>query len=156
MVKVRIRPLAWEDIPEVAEHHQALMPPGEGWGEAAWRWELEQPLRYPWVAERAGRIVGVVSFWDEGDALYLATLLVWPSHRRLGIGSRLVQKGVALARRLRRPRVLLHVRQDNKGAQRFYRHLGFSLQRAQAIRYPDGTPGDLWEYRLDSLRSGGR
>lgn len=140
-----IRPLREEDIPRVATFHRALMPPGEGWGKEQWRFEREHPLRFPFVAETFGELIGVASFWDEGDAFYLATLLVVPEHRRKGIGRALIREGKALAQRLGRSRITLHVRSDNITAHRFYTALGFSLTVPSEIRYPDGTPGDRWE-----------
>ena len=145
---VRIRPLAEADIPVVARFHRALMPPGEGWGEMQWRFEQEHPLRFPFVAEGSGQIVGVASFWDEEDRMYLATLLVLPEHRRQGIGRMLVEAGEALARERGRERMALHVRADNGAAREFYARLGYVPAVPGEIRYPDGTPGDRFEKRL--------
>jgi len=145
---VRIRPLGEADIPVVARFHRALMPPGEGWGEVQWRFEGEHPLRFPFVAEMSGKIVGVASFWDEGDWMYLATLLVLPEHRRQGIGRMLVAAGEALARERGRERMALHVREDNLTARAFYARLGYTPAVFGEIRYPDGTPGDRLEKRL--------
>ncbi len=136
------------DIPVVATVHRAYMPPGEGWGETQWRFELEHGLRFPYVAEVSGDIVGVASFWDEEAWLYLATLLVLPEHRRKGIGRMLVRKGEALARERGRERIALHVRADNRIAREFYARLGYATVALSEIRYPDGTPGDRLEKRL--------
>jgi ribosomal-protein-alanine N-acetyltransferase len=82
-----------------------------------------------WVAadRQTGEILGyagveVSALWGEMDVINIA---VAPAHRRRGIGRLLLEHIVALCRRRGVPLLWLRVRASNRGAQRFYRRMGF-------------------------------
>jgi [ribosomal protein S18]-alanine N-acetyltransferase len=83
-----------------------------------------------WVAEAPGRrIVGYVgvelsALGGEADVVNLAVVT---SHRRQGVGRRLLETAVAHCRAQRIPLVWLRVRASNRGARRFYRACGFEV-----------------------------
>lgn len=90
------------------------------------------PAAYPrgYVWELAGELVGNASLLPvpgESRRWVLANVAVHPDHRRRGIGRRLVNSCLQLARREGADEVLLQVRSDNTEARRLYRALGFSL-----------------------------
>ncbi|MEV5428768.1 GNAT family N-acetyltransferase [Streptomyces sp. NPDC052701] len=88
--------------------------------------EVLVPLRETWVAEAAGRVVGVMVLEDgELSQLYLA-----PEWRGRGLGDRFV----ALAKERRPHGLVLWTFQVNRPARRFYERHGFV-----AVAWTDGS-----------------
>ncbi len=100
---------------------------------AAWERQPDQCVHL--VAEREGRIVGVVlvkDFWN------LCSLFVSLDHQRQGIGRRLVQEAIALCRsQAAEPAILLNAAPN---AIDFYRALGFKRRRTEKALPPGVTP----------------
>jgi ribosomal protein S18 acetylase RimI-like enzyme len=92
-----------------------------------------------WVAERAGRMVGIMVL--RGDSL--DQLYVRPDAQRCGIGSRLLDHA-----KRRRGRLRAYTFESNEPARAFYERHGFT-----PIAYGDGTaneegaPDVLYEWR---------
>jgi ribosomal protein S18 acetylase RimI-like enzyme len=72
--------------------------------------------------------------------LYLDELHVLSGYRRCGVGTALMQRGVALGRDLGLAGIRLLTRSKNVVAQRFYGHLGFS--KSESILYERLTGQD--------------
>ncbi|HEX6580155.1 MAG TPA: GNAT family N-acetyltransferase [Actinomycetota bacterium] len=77
------------------------------------------------IAEKDGRIVGVLTYIVEGDACEVLTLHV--AERWVGIGSALLREVERLARAAGRRRVWLITTNDNLDALRFYQRRNFNL-----------------------------
>jgi ribosomal protein S18 acetylase RimI-like enzyme len=77
------------------------------------------------IAERAGRIAGLVTFEVRHGVLEIATINAIDRHQ--GVGTRLVEAVRAEARRLGCHHVTLTTTNDNMGALRFYQRRGFRL-----------------------------
>ncbi len=69
--------------------------------------------------------VEISALWGEVDIINIA---VAPAHRRRGVGRLLLRRIVSLCRRRSVPVLWLRVRASNRGAQRFYRRMGFRLR----------------------------
>jgi ribosomal-protein-alanine acetyltransferase len=85
-----------------------------------------------WVADDSatGEILGyagveVSALWGEMDIINIA---VAAAHRRRGVGQRLLRRIVGLCRRRGVSLLWLRVRASNRGAQRFYRQMGFQAR----------------------------
>ena len=97
------------------------------------------------VAGVDGRVVGHILFSRVTilaksatiDALSLAPMAVLPSHQRQGIGTMLVESGLAACREQGRKIVLV------LGHPEFYTRFGFSAELAQQIESPFGG-GEAW------------
>lgn len=77
------------------------------------------------VAERDGRIVGTLMAGHDGRRGYLLHLAVADAERRRGIGSRLVELGLAALAGEGIEKAHVHVIDDNLGARDFWRARGF-------------------------------
>lgn len=92
------------------------------------------------VARQDGCIVAMVSLLYGistalgGRIAWLEDMIVLPSHRGRGIGSRLLEHAIAHARDQRCLRLTLLTDADNLAAQRFYRSKGFELSAMQTLR----------------------
>jgi ribosomal protein S18 acetylase RimI-like enzyme len=74
------------------------------------------------------------------DALYVVSVAVASDRRGRGIGSRLMEHGIAQARASGSPAVLLDVRADNETAVELYRRLGFDVVSEHAHGAARGLP----------------
>jgi [ribosomal protein S18]-alanine N-acetyltransferase len=108
------------------------------WSEDSIRSDLSgnAAARY-WVAEADGRIVGYVGLWrvlDEGQIMDVAVL---PSHRRRGVGTKLLETLIADCASAGIDRLLLEVREKNLGALALYEGMGFEREGLRKGYYPD-------------------
>lgn len=94
------------------------------------------------VARDDGEIVGMVNLlYTVSTALgervaLLEDMVVSPSARGLGIGSKLIKQAIAFAKGKGCKRITLLTDDDNKGAHRFYERHGFSRSSMVAFRMP--------------------
>lgn len=133
-VLLHIRPMTRRDIGQVAALEAATFGQ-EAWPRYAFKDLLaafaraKPPRGAMWVVEdpTTGEIVGyagmeVSALWGEMDIINIA---VAPTHRRRGVGRRLLARIISLCRRRGVPLLWLRVRASNRDAQRFYRKMGF-------------------------------
>lgn len=91
-IERHIRPLTEADIPRCQELRAAV-----GWNqtEADWRRFLSYDPNGCFVAEAKGRVVGTACTIAYEDRFgWVAMVIVDPAHRRSGIGTRLLKKGI--------------------------------------------------------------
>jgi ribosomal protein S18 acetylase RimI-like enzyme len=87
---------------------------------------LFRPAELPgFIAERAGRLIGLVTYDIAGDMLEVVTINA--IERRAGIGTRLMDAAVGTAQRCGCREVRLTTTNDNIDALRFYQRRGFRL-----------------------------
>jgi ribosomal protein S18 acetylase RimI-like enzyme len=85
------------------------------------------------VAEERGEIAGAVMGGYDGHRGWVNYLAVDESHRRSGLGRRLMDEVEARLRRLGCPKLNLQVRNDNAAALGFYERLGFKRDEAVSL-----------------------
>jgi ribosomal-protein-alanine N-acetyltransferase len=96
------------------------------WSEVAFEEMLRFPLTVAVIAERNGEVEGYLigrSIAGEGEILNLAVV---PEQRRHGLGSKLLEAGLAALTEAGSRRVWLEVREGNRAAQALYHGRGFS------------------------------
>ena len=91
------------------------------------------------VAEVDGEVVGHAVTSSAGDIAELQRIAVAAAHRRQGIAASLLAGVVDAARRTPADRLLLEVREDNRGALAFYAGQGFVEIDRRPRYYRDGT-----------------
>lgn len=79
-----------------------------------------------WLAERAGRAVGTAMAGYDGHRGWLCSVGVHPEARGGGIGRRLVAEAERALTALGCPKVNLQVFSGNRGAQAFWRSVGYA------------------------------
>jgi ribosomal protein S18 acetylase RimI-like enzyme len=77
------------------------------------------------IAEVGGEIVATVMAGYEGHCGWINYLAVSPSHRRQGLGKRMIEEAETRLRAVGCPKVNLQVRRSNHEACRFYEAIGY-------------------------------
>jgi ribosomal-protein-alanine N-acetyltransferase len=136
-----IRPLHLEDFDELLQIEAQAFPKSQYDREELWLLYLKYP--HTFLVTVSNQIDGYIVFKPDGHIISMA---VRPHKRRVGIGTRLVQKviGHCSGQSLR-----LEVRVSNVGAQRFYLNLGFRLKARIDGYYQNGEDAFLMERPAD-------
>jgi len=165
LLRTRLRPMSADDIAQVADIERESFP--SMWPQTAYRRELankiaryvvitelrdepapEQPSRL-WGAIR--RIVGTetpatreyllgfIGVWLMVGEAHIVTVAVRESHRRMGIGERLVIAAIEVAQEYLQEVVTLEVRASNEVAQRLYEKYGFARVGLRKRYYTDNN-----------------
>ncbi len=125
------------DMPEVlAIEEEAFEFP---WSEEDFTRCLRQRNCIGMVAEMAESVVAFMIYELHRSRLHVLNFAVLRSHRRLGIGSQMLQKLVGKLSPERRNRILLEVRERNLPAQLFFRSNGFLAISVLKDFYQDST-----------------
>jgi GNAT superfamily N-acetyltransferase len=103
-----------------------------------------------WIAERDGAIVGSVFLVKKSDRVAkLRLLLVEPSARGLGIGGRLVEECVRLARQAGYRKITLWTQSMLDAARHIYRKAGFHVvKRERHMSFGQKLVSETWELSL--------
>lgn len=124
---ITVRLAGQRDAQAIALMSRDLVESGLGWKYDAGRVlkAIRDPNTLTPVACEGGRIAGfgIMEFGDE--RAHLVLLAVRPSHRRMGIGRRLVDWLVESARTAGIASLHLELRAGNEAARGFYRAVGF-------------------------------
>ena len=103
------------------------------------------------VAELADSVVAFMIYELHRSRLHMLNFAVLRSHRRLGIGTQMMEKLVAKLTPDRRGRIALEVRETNLPAQIFFRSLGFRATSVIKDFYRDSTEDAyLMQYSLEA------
>ena len=162
-IRTRLRPMTAEDIPQVMDIERESFP--SMWPQTAYRRELQNKLaRYIVLAEvppeeqpaatapgvwgairrivsgeddSRERLLGFIGLWLMVGEAHIVTVAVRESHRRMGIGERLLIAAVELAAVAGEDVVTLEVRKSNEAAQRLYAKYGFERVGLRVRYYTD-------------------
>ena len=97
----------------------------EPWSEKSLRESLANPRYRILTATADGRLIGYVSTFLVADEMNIANVAVDSEFRRQGVGKRLMDSAVILAKQNRMTTIYLEVRKSNEAAQELYRKVGF-------------------------------
>ncbi len=134
---VHVRWMIRRDMPEViAIERESFEFP---WSEQDFTHCLRQRNCIGMVAEMADSVVAFMIYELHRSKLHMLNFAVRRSHRRLGIGTRMMEKLVGKLTPDRRGRIVLEVRETNLAAQLFFRSLGFRATSVLKDFYQDST-----------------
>lgn len=124
---------------------QACFPPGISYSKTTLRYFLTLPSADCVIAEESGRIVGFAVSEENPPLAHIITLDVTEKHRRLGVGTALLQQleSNLAARGVRS--ILLETANDNEAAVAFWKRYGYRIE-ATLKRYYLGRI-DAYEMR---------
>jgi ribosomal-protein-alanine N-acetyltransferase len=146
---IHVRWMIRRDMPEVLRiEREAFEFP---WSDEDFTRCLRQRNCIGMVAEYADSVVAFMIYELHRTRLHMLNFAVLRSHRRLGIGSQMLEKLVAKLAPERRERIVLEVRETNLPAQLFFRSLGFRAVSVLKDFYQD-TAEDayLMRYELEA------
>jgi [ribosomal protein S18]-alanine N-acetyltransferase len=146
---IHVRWMIRRDMPEViAIEHEAFEFP---WSEEDFTRCLRQRNCIGMVAELADSVVAFMIYELHRSRLHMLNFAVMRSHRRLGIGTQMMEKLVAKLTPDRRGRIALEVRETNLPAQLFFRSLGFRATSVLKDFYRDSTEDAyMMQYSLEA------
>ncbi|WP_420037685.1 GNAT family N-acetyltransferase [Streptomyces sp. cg28] len=110
-----------------------------------------------WIAEVDGDRAGCVMLTagDQPGTAKLRVLLVSPSARGLGMGSRLVEEAIAFARAASYQGMTLWTTDNLASARRIYQHFGFVLTDEKPHRgFGQDLIGQTWSLNLSNSPTG--
>lgn len=105
------------------------------------------------VAELDGYVIGYVIFWIKYENQgHIISIAVDKNYRRLGAGTKLLVKAIAILSLLKLDVVYLEVRKSNTEALEFYKQFNFKQDRIVPGYYETGEDAVLLYLRLDGRK----
>jgi ribosomal-protein-alanine N-acetyltransferase len=135
-MKITIRRMTLDDIEQVVAIDQAsfTLP----WTERSFRYELtDNPASRCWVAEKDGRVVGMIVAWLLVDEAHIATIATHAEFRRRGIAKQLLTHTLQGMLAEGAQSSFLEVRENNVTAREMYRKFGFEESGRRHGYYKD-------------------
>jgi ribosomal-protein-alanine N-acetyltransferase len=147
-IGIHVRWMIRRDMPEVLSiEREAFEFP---WSDDDFTRCLRQRNCIGMVAELADSVVAFMIYELHRSRLHMLNFAVTRSHRRLGVGTQMMDKLVAKLTPDRRGRIALEVRETNLPAQLFFRSLGFRATSVLKDFYRDSTEDAyLMQYCLE-------
>jgi len=134
---IHVRWMIRRDMPEVVGiEREAFEFP---WSDEDFTRCLRQRNCIGMVAEIADSVVAFMIYELHRSRLHMLNFAVTRSHRRLGIGTHMLEKLIGKLTPDRRARIMLEVRETNLPAQLFFRSLGFRATSVLKDFYQDST-----------------
>jgi ribosomal-protein-alanine N-acetyltransferase len=148
-VTASIRPATVDDADAVARLEEAALGP-DAWSESLVTEGVSGhvPTTLYYLADADGTTVGYAAVSIVADIAELQRIAVAPGRRRQGIAAALLARVVEAARRTEADRLLLEVREDNRGALSFYADQGFVEIDRRPRYYADGAPAVVMRLAL--------
>ena len=110
---------------------------GSPWARASFEQEIGHGPSEFIVAKVAGEVVGYAGAWIVADECHVTTVAVAPTHRRQGLGHRLMVELLERCRERGAACATLEVRAGNEAAIKMYEAMGFVSAGVRKAYYPN-------------------
>ena len=148
---IEIRSPQPDDLPAIVRIEAASF--SDPWDAASLFSELRQDrMRRPLCAVCDGQVVGYLMAWKVADEWHVINVAVSTHERRSGVGTRLLNASLEIARSENCVTATLEVRASNEPALMFYEHHGFTAIDRRVRYYRDTGEDAVVMIRV--LRSG--
>lgn len=133
---IEVREMKREHIDEVMEvEHLCFSIP---WSKEAFMEEISNNYFAHYVSALVdGKVIGYAGMWKVCDEGHITNVAVHPDYRRMGIGSRLIEKLIEMAKSFEIGSMTLEVRKSNLIAQALYAKYGFEVGGFRRRYYAD-------------------
>jgi ribosomal-protein-alanine N-acetyltransferase len=149
MNNIEIVPMTQNDLNEVYALQSISM--HLNWSQKVWMEELtKSQIANHFVARINGHIVGFAGFWMIYDEANIVNIVVHPSFRNLGIGTKLLYTILKNAKEKNAKFATLEVRASNTIAIKLYEKFGFKLIAIRK-KYYENPEEDGYVYWLNPL-----
>lgn len=144
-MEIKIRWMKSKDLEEVLriEKENFKFP----WKKGYFDYDLRRPNTYCLVAEANNKVVGYLVAWEVAEELHLANISVDKNYQKKGIGTKLMNEIITIARLRDIKKIYLETRVSNIVAQKFYQKFGFKYSYLRKGYYSDGE--DAWVMEKD-------
>ena len=143
-------PMVEDDLDPILAIERASYP--TPWSRASFLYELHQnPCARNYVLRRAGCVAAFICVWIVDGHLQINNVAVDPLHRRMGYGTALLSRVLALARSEGCRTAALEVRPSNRPAREMYSRFGF-MEVGRRRGYYQDTQEDAILMNLDLER----
>lgn len=129
------RPMATEDIPEIAEMEKICF--RSPWTERMLREELRNRVAHYHVIEGEQGLIAYAGMWVLYEEAHITNVAVLPAYRRHGYGEAIMLLSMEAAIMLQASEMTLEVRESNAAAQALYEKLGFETTGKRKRYYSD-------------------
>jgi ribosomal-protein-alanine N-acetyltransferase len=135
---MRLRPGTPEDVPSMIVL-EWQSPSAAHWSVDSYRQVFDQGIavRIVLVVDDEGSIRGFLIARTAGEECELENIIVASSSQRCGLGSKLIQELIAIARSQRTPGIFLEVRDSNVAARSLYEKCGFTISGRRKSYFTD-------------------
>ncbi len=140
-MKIEITRMAEEDLEEVHAIEKKLF--SEPWSKRAFESDLRNDFAVPIVARFEDKVAGYASLYQAADELQIGNIAVAPDFHQRGIGTRLLEHSLAIARDNQKRLVVLEVRPSNTAACNLYKKYGFKVAGKRKYYYRKPTEDAL-------------
>lgn len=125
MIDCNIIPMTLEHFKEIESHIQTDF--DSFWKPSIFEQELHNPNSKYFVAILNNEIVGIAGIWKAIDVMHITDIIVRKDLRRVGIGSKLLEKLIEESKNQGVTSLTLEVNAKNFSAQCLYQKYGFNI-----------------------------
>jgi len=144
--EVKIRWMRERDLEEILkiEKENFKYP----WKKSYFEYDLRRPNAYCLVAELDNKIIGYLVAWEMADEIHLANISVAKNYQRKGVGTKLMNELITIAKLREIKKIYLETRVSNIAAQNFYQKFNFKYAYLRKGYYSDGEDAWIMEKEL--------
>lgn len=123
MSKITFRRMIEKDLEKVSEIEKEIFT--DPWSYNAFKTDLNNDMAFPMVAEFDNLVIGYTNLYIVAGEVQIGNFAVAPGYRKRGVGKKLMDRIMALAKERKCDSIFLEVRESNGPAKALYGSFGF-------------------------------